>query len=249
MMASTASDASCGSAKSALAEIPKRIGLLRDGAYTELKNFIVFGEAEPGCFLSERQVAALLGMSKTPIRAAFGRLESEGLVSIIPHLGVVVKELSAQEVADHFDLRSALEPFVVRHIAGHLNDAQVQAIEANLVAQEECAQAGEISRSVRLDGEYHILLSGCLGNLEIHRVMLQIQDRTFRIIRRVLQGYPERLHTNHPEHRAIFQAILAGDGDAAAAHMEVHLENGQKFLTGTRLGRLGSTSQEAASVR
>ncbi len=229
--------------------ISKRVSLLRDRAYAELKNGILFGELEPGSFLSERQVAASLKMSKTPIRAAFGKLECEGFVMIGPQQGVVVKDLSVQEITDHFEFRIALEPFVVRRIAGRLTGAQIEEIEANLAAQEECMQTGDRWRSVQLDGEYHILLSGCLGNQEILRVILQARDRMFRVIQRVHQNHPERLHTNCPEHRAVFRAILAGDGDAAAALMREHLEHGQQFLMDTRLGRLGPTSQGTAGAR
>jgi DNA-binding GntR family transcriptional regulator len=121
----------------------------------------------------------------------------------------------------------------------------VESIEANLAAQEECVRTGDRGRSVHLDEEYHILLNGCLGNQEIMRVILQARDRMFRVIQRVPQNHPERLETNYPEHRAVFQAILAGEGDAAAALMREHLEHGQQFLMDTRLGQLGPASKGA----
>ena len=235
-----------GLAGGGVVPISKPVNLLRDRAYAELKKRILLGELEPGSFLSERQVAAALKMSKTPIRAAFGRLEHEGFVSIGPQQGAVVKDLSVQEINDHIELRLALEPFVVRRIAGRLTRAQVEGIEANLAAQEECVRTGDGRRTVQLDEEYHILLNECLGNQEILRVILQARDRMFRVIQRVHQKHPERLHTNYPEHRAVFQAILAGDGEAAAAFMREHLEHGQQLLMDTRLGRFGSAPQENA---
>ena len=227
--------------------LARQSALLRDRAYSALKERILTGDLAPGTILSERQVAAWLKMSKTPIRVAFGKLEAGGLVSITPQHGVVVKELTLEEIADHFELRNALESFVVRQISGRLTGAQAEKIEANLAAQEECLQTGDLRRSGQLDGEFHILLGECLGNREIMRVVDQIRERMFRVIQRVHQNHPERLYTNYPEHRAIFQAMLAGDGAAAAAQMHEHLEHGQEFLMDTRLGRF-MPSPEGVSV-
>lgn len=218
-------------------------GLLRDQAYSALKERILSGDLPPGTFLSERQVAGWLKMSKTPIRVAFGKLEAEGLVSITPQHGVVVKELTLEEIADHFELRNALESFVVRQISGRLTRGPAEKLEANLAAQQECLRTGDLRRSGQLDGEFHILLCECLGNQEIMRVFYQIRERMFRVIQRVHQNHPERLHSNYPEHRAVFEAIQAGDGEIAAARMREHLEHGHQFLMATRLGRLGPISQ------
>src|SRR6516162_1995631 len=86
--------------------------LLRQRAYGELKELIQSGALPAGAFLSERQLVGRLGMSKTPIRAALQQLEGEGLVSVSPQQGILVRELSAREILELFDLRAAVEPFV-----------------------------------------------------------------------------------------------------------------------------------------
>ena len=88
--------------------------LLKDQAYENLKNLILEEVFAPGTFLSERQLAARLDMSKTPIRSALERLETEGYVAVSPQQGIVVRESSLREIVDLFDIRIALEVFVVQ---------------------------------------------------------------------------------------------------------------------------------------
>ena len=83
-----------------------------------LKQRLLDNDYPPGSFLSERQLAASLGMSKTPIRSALEQVETLGLVAVSPQQGIVVREPSAREITDLFDTRVAVEPFVVSRLAG-----------------------------------------------------------------------------------------------------------------------------------
>lgn len=209
-------------------------GLLKDQAYAEVKRRILEDEFEPGKFLSERQVSELLDVSKTPIRAAFQRLELEGFVSISPQQGVVVLDVSLDDIADHFELRVALECFVVSSLAGNLDKKQTARLEGNLAEQRECVANQDLSRTVELDGNFHLLLSEFMGNREIQRVMWQLRDKMYRVIQRVHSRHPDRLDSNYPEHQAIADAILAGDPVKSADAMESHLMNGRQILMNPR---------------
>jgi DNA-binding GntR family transcriptional regulator len=91
---------------------------MKEAAYAEIKKRILSGEFDQGRFLSERQLAVQLAMSQTPARAALEKLQIEGLVTISPQQGIVVCEISVHDLADQFEVREALEVFVVRHLAG-----------------------------------------------------------------------------------------------------------------------------------
>src|SRR5262245_22898698 len=110
--------------------------LLKERAYDEIKRRIMTGDCTPGTFLSERQMALQLGMSKTPVRAALERLEQEGFVTISPQQGIIVRDLSIHEIADQYEIRAALETFVARSLAGRLTPAQVERLRDNLRAQQ-----------------------------------------------------------------------------------------------------------------
>ncbi len=207
--------------------------LLKDRAYGTLKDSILRGEFGPGTFLSERQLSGLMAMSKTPIRAAVERLELEGFLTVSPQQGIVVREISLAEIADQFEIRSALETFVARTLAGRLTPEQAERVQRNLEAQRATLEGADVERSVTLDTEFHLMFCEFLGNGEILRVMHRLRDTMHRTIRKVNEHNAPRLRESLEEHASIVEAILAGDAAAASARMESHLEYGkQRLLSG-----------------
>ncbi len=205
-------------------------GLLQDRAYAEIKGLIQDGSFAAGSFLSERQLAARLRMSKTPVKNALVRLELEGFVAVSPQQGIVVRESSVQEIVDILDLRLALEPYVVRRIAGKLRGEQSLALRANLKAQAAAAKAGDMPQLTRLDADFHLLLCSFAGNAEIAHVMGRLRDKLHRIILRVMRDVPGRPATAVAEHAAIAAAVIRGRGGEAAKLVERHLEFGKRSL-------------------
>src|SRR5207302_4501296 len=90
--------------------------LLKDRAYRELKRLIQTGVFPAGTFLSERQLADRLAMSKTPVRSAVEKLAAQGLVAVAPQQGIVVKDLAVHEMVELFEVRSAVEPYVAARL-------------------------------------------------------------------------------------------------------------------------------------
>jgi DNA-binding GntR family transcriptional regulator len=215
-------------------DAPEGKGLLKEQAYADLKRRILNGEFVPGAFLSERQLALDLAMSKTPIRAAVERLESEGFLAISPQQGIVVRDLSVEELADHLEIRYALEPFVLRQIAGRLTREQSAELEENLAGQKAATRKLDVERLVELDTGFHMLFCRFHGNGEILRVMEQLRAKIHRIIRRMTGQVPGRPAASYAEHRAIADAVIGGDGALAARRMEEHLEVGKQFLLSPR---------------
>ena len=205
-------------------------GLLRERAYHELKRRILLGELEQTPFLSERGLARELGMSNTPVRSAVERLALEGIVTIGPQRGIVVRELTTQEIVDHVELREALEPFLMRKLAGNLTPSQISELEANLRDYERSLSAGDVPRFITLDGDFHMLLAEFSGNAEAERVLRQLRDRIHGVILRISRHVPTRLTESIREHRELFQLLIAGDGRAAAKVMQLHLQAARKAL-------------------
>jgi DNA-binding GntR family transcriptional regulator len=204
--------------------------LLKDRAYTEIKKRILSGECATGAFLSERQLAVQFGMSKTPIRAALERLEQDGFVTISPQQGIIVRDLSIHEIADQYEIRLALETFVLRNVAGRLTPAQAERLRLNLEAQESNCRDCNVEQCVILDAEFHTLFCEFLGNQEILRVMGYLRAKIHRIISQVVKINPGRVATSYQEHRGIADAVLQGDAETAVARIEQHLEIGKRHL-------------------
>jgi DNA-binding GntR family transcriptional regulator len=199
---------------------------LKHRAYAALKSRIVSGALSPGTMLSERQLAQSLKMSKTPVHAALERLEAEGLVTVTAQQGIVVHAISPEEIADHFELREALETFVVRRLAGKLTAAQSSSLRRNLADHRRALRQGDIAEHVRIDSEFHLLLCECYGNQEITRAMGQIRDKLHRVMHHISTRFPDRMSGALIEHEAIVAALLSGDGRAASAQIAAHLRNG-----------------------
>lgn len=197
-------------------------------AYDQLKRLIMSGELPAGAVLSARQLAVDLNMSKTPVHSAVERLEADGFVTLAPQQGVVVREISAKDIVDQFEMRQALEPFVVRRLAGTLTQEQIERLRDNLSEYRERCDRGDLDGLIRADAEFHQLLCQLLGNNEITRAMSQIQDKVHRAIYRVLKQFPTRATEAYQEHHAILDAMIAGDGQRAAELAGQHLEDGLK---------------------
>src|SRR5262245_41181775 len=182
---------------------PVARGLLKDQAYEEIKRAILAGDFPPGTFLAERQLADRLGMSKTPVKAALERLELEGFITVSPQQGIVVRDLAVHEIADQYEIRAALETYILRATAGRLTPDQVERLRANLRAQEALRGTSCVHEGVAVDTKFHSLFAEFLGNQEILRVMRQLREKMQRVITKVFQLNPGRIDSNYGEHLAI----------------------------------------------
>jgi DNA-binding GntR family transcriptional regulator len=206
--------------------------LLKDDAYERIKQLIQTQAFKPGTFVSERELAARMSMSKTPVRSALERLQAEGFVRISPQQGAVVRESSLHEIVDMIDFRIALEPYVLRRLVGRLSPQQQQRLRENLKQQEWVVEAHDVRRCTQLDAEFHLMFCEFLGNQEIVRVMGSLRDRLFRTVLRIFAQDVARVRNSYREHVAIADALEEGDADEAAALLVTHLEYGKRFVVG-----------------
>jgi DNA-binding GntR family transcriptional regulator len=213
--------------------VPPR-SFLKEQAYERIKQRLLNNDYRPGSFLSERQLAQSLGMSKTPVKAALERLESEGFLSVSPQQGIVVRELSVHEIADQYEIRAVLESYTLRTLAGKLTADQVARVRANLAAQARLARSGNVAKAVELDAAFHAQFVEFLGNGEILRVIVQLREKMQRVITQVFRLCPARIATSYDEHAAIAAAVIAGDGNRAADLLVRHLELGKRLILSPR---------------
>ncbi|MGL4552782.1 MAG: GntR family transcriptional regulator, partial [Gemmataceae bacterium] len=216
-----------------IAVAPAR-ALLKDSAYDQIKASLLNNHYPPGSFLSERQLAEALGMSKTPVKAALERLEAEGFIAVSPQQGIVVRELSVREIADQYEIRAALESFALRAVAGTLTQEQIARVRANLLAQSRLKGTGDVAEAVELDAAFHMLFVEIFGNAEILRVVRQVREKMQRVVSRVFRLSPPRIEASYTEHAAIAEAVIAGHGPQAAELLVRHLEQGKQTLLSPR---------------
>ena len=132
-------------------------------------------------------------------------------------------------MADHFEIREALEPFVVARLAGRLTSEQASRLERNLGRTSEPSARRDIEANVRLDVEFHLLLCEFLGNREITRVMDQIREKVHGVIHHISPRFPGRMAVSLAEHqvhrRGDPRRRRAGRGRAHEAHLPFGLQN------------------------
>ena len=214
-----------------LRESPATRLLLKERAYQELRALIQTGDLSPESTLSERHLVERLGMSKTPIRAALENLETQGLVTVSPQKGIIIRELSAREIAELFDVRTAVEPFVVAQLARYsLTISQRDELKTNLREQRLIAESEDALAATKLDIAFHRLLAKLLENREIMIWLERCFDRLHRSVLRVNRMASGRLHKSYEDHEAIANAVIDGLHDEAARLMREHLSYGRHFL-------------------
>jgi len=173
-------------------------------------------------------------MSKTPVKAALERLESEGFITVSPQQGIVVRQLAVHEIADQYEIRSVLESYVLRTIAGRLRPDQSAQVRENLEAQARIQGSEDVPRAVELDAAFHTQFVDFLGNGEILRVFVQLRDRMQRVVTQVFRLSPARIESSYQEHTAIAAAVMEGQADRAAELIIKHLDLGKRLILSPR---------------
>ncbi|MBN9605539.1 MAG: GntR family transcriptional regulator [Actinomycetales bacterium] len=192
-------------------------------AYRELRDAIVDGELAPGTPLGEVEQAARLGVSRTPLREALARLESEGLVHPAGR-GVIVSAVSLGRIRELFELREALEIQAARLAAERGDRAVFATLAARFGDVDELLDHDDPHRHgyYALVDELDRALDAAVGNEYLVAALATLRIHLVRV-RRLAKHDPERLQEAAREHRVIVEALAAGDGELAAAATRVHL--------------------------
>jgi DNA-binding GntR family transcriptional regulator len=206
-----------------LARIPRLAGAPAGPTiYAAVRDAIVSAELEPGRQISENELAAQLGVSRTPVREAFARLRDDRLVEIVPQLGTFVSRISVTGVNDAQFVREALECSAVRLAAERAGRGDVAALHALLVRQEEVRDAKDVDRFFVLDDEFHATLCATSGH-EIAWAIVQRANGHLNRVRRLSLAQPSFIAEMVAEHREIVEAVERNDPDAAEKAMRHHL--------------------------
>jgi DNA-binding GntR family transcriptional regulator len=210
---------------------PVQEQLSRDGTFaarteSRLRDMILGGSMDPGERLNEVAIAQALGISRGPLREAIQRLVGEGLVTVIPHRGSFVRSFERSEVEELYDLRTALEMYVVRLVVKRATDAQVAALSA-MVTEAGAALEESSDAAYPADRDFHSLLIEVAGNAILGKAAVEAQ-RQITLARRASASKPARAREALDEHTALMAAIVRRDEDEAAAQMRLHLDHARR---------------------
>jgi DNA-binding GntR family transcriptional regulator len=189
--------------------------------YQALRRAIIEQALEPGAKLPEDAIGERFGVSRTLVRHALGRLAGEGLVELRRNHGAAVAKPSWDEARDIFAVRLGLERLVMTSLAGQLTSEQAARLRRH-VKEEEAARGSNEPLSIRLAGEFHILLADMTGNALLARYVGEVASRSGLIL--ALYGRPHSSECAVSEHRAIIDALENDDARRANTLMRDHLD-------------------------
>lgn len=195
---------------------------LKDSVYLKLRQEIVTATLPPGYVLREAELAARFGVSKTPLREAFVRLEKDGFVQIAPYRSAVVTGYSQQDLREIYEVRELLEGLCAREAAVSIATEDLAALNRIVRDSTAAFEAGDTDRLTALLDEFDVVLYAQSRNSRIIAMLENIRDHVTRI-GRLTVAIPGRMGTSVREHQAIYEAIVQRDGPRAETLMRQHI--------------------------
>jgi DNA-binding GntR family transcriptional regulator len=202
--------------------IPRRS--LHDELTQRIRSIIASGELAPGQKIPERELCEQFGVSRTPLREALKVLASEGIVTLRPNRGAMVRPLTAEELDEVFPVMGALEALSGEIACLHITDAEVEAIRRTHLAMVEHWRRGELQDYFRLNQRIHEAILEATRNETLKSIYRGLSGRLLSA-RYIANMSPERWARAVEEHEAILQALAARDGARLAEILKSHLAN------------------------
>jgi DNA-binding GntR family transcriptional regulator len=208
---------------SAMSVEPIRADSVVDLAYERIRALILDGEVLPGARLGQVELADQLGISRTPVREALGRLTGEGLVEFLPNRGFRAAGLVIGQVVRRLEVRLLLEPGIAHLAAERRTDADLAELGA-AIAREEAATSRVAAHDA--SREFHLRLAEATGNRELVAVFsgLWIVEIGRRLLAR-RSAEEDWTGPDATEHREILAAVEARAGERAAQLMQTHIRD------------------------
>ena len=203
-----------------------RPGTAKDRALEYVKAQVLTGAFPGGELISEGDVATALGMSRTPVREAFLRLEAEGLLRLYPQRGALVVPVSPDEARAVIEARLLLEQFAATKVVqrGPAACAAVfERLTGELRRQRDAAAAPDWREFLDADRAFHAVTLDESGNAILSGLYSSLRDRQTRMIRESAMRDPNRMTTIMDEHLGIAEALRDGDLERAQRAIRTHL--------------------------
>jgi len=196
----------------------------KERAYVFTKGRVLDSTFAGGDLITEGEVADALGMSRTPVREAFLRLEGEGLLRLYPKRGALVVPVSVGEVESVMETRMLVERFALDKVLSNGGAAGLaDDLDGAIVQQVQRIEAGDADGFVAVDREFHTLFVTAAGNPIVTGLYDTLRDRQQRMIITSLLISAERSASILVEHHALTDAIRAGDLERAQTVLDAHL--------------------------
>ena len=206
----------------------KKSTSVRELAYNHLKSDVLAGRFNPGERLTEEHLAKSLGVSRTPVREALHKLESEGLVKSLESRGFSVARDSREEMEDLFDIRAALEGYAIRLICECIAERSLDALQDLIHKAENALKRKKLDEIFRYNTQFHDALHGVISHKSrFHSLIADTRNYVLRYRKDSLH-YLAGARRTIDGHKKILLAISLKDPDLCERVMREHIREAKE---------------------
>jgi DNA-binding GntR family transcriptional regulator len=202
---------------------------LREEVYESLRKSILHGKLKAGQRLIEEQLAHQVGISRTPVREAFHKLERDELVTRLPKGGFSVRKFTKEDVEEIFGIRSALESYASYLATLHITPEKISALEKKLEESEDALKNGDDDKLVQLHTEFHNLLYKSCKSKKLIEMINNFSDYFYRY-RSILLHAPNGFRISNADHRRMLEAMKKKNPRLVERLVRTHLERGRHII-------------------
>lgn len=206
----------------------------QDRAYAYIKERIANSTYQSNERLKPQGIASALGVSRTPVKEALGRLEQEGLVRRALGSGYVVHGLSVRDIINLYKVREALEVEAAREALAHITADDISALGARLERARELLAAERYDDFLRVNREFHDAITAITRNDVLQKVLASLSARFWSIGTIIVRKHPPRAKEILKENRRVLDALASGTQatveDAVRSHVRGAARHVRAFI-------------------
>ncbi len=205
-----------------MAAVKRPIMTMKHQIYKIIKDEICNGHYPPGYWLQEKELAAKMDVSRSPVREALKQLVDEGLAIDYPNKGVFVKEFTSKDIEEIYDVRIMLESYAIKNSVKLITSNDIKVLRELIDNLSECYEKNDLNQYIEYDTELHQYIIKMSGNSLVMDIYKRIYSQTqqFRIYSLTTQ---KRFDNSIIEHKTMVENIFAGKWEEADEINRRHL--------------------------
>jgi DNA-binding GntR family transcriptional regulator len=208
---------------------PQQISSLREQVYEHLRDAILSGELTTGTRIIERDIAAQMQISTTPVKEALRKLEQDGLVVTMPRRGTMVSELALTSIAEVVEIRAMLDGMAARLAATKITDVQARELANQIAKMRSLTKVMKLEDLRNANTDFHTNIRQIGGNQIILKFVEQLRPFDQRVRLEALY-HSEEAQRGLVEHEAIYEALTQHNPARAEELMRTHILRTARFV-------------------
>lgn len=209
-------------------ELPERKSL-GHYVYESLKGAIIRGELKPGERVAESRVAEAMGISRTPVREAFHKLEHDGWLERQSSTGFFVARLSREDIEETFGIRAVLESYAAKLATIRHEKGDLEGLEEKISQYQRHLEAGDLEILPKINTDFHDILYSLSRSPKLISMINHLRDQIYRF-RMMILKVPEMAFQSNRDHKMMLSLIRKRDEEQVERLVRNHILRGQQTV-------------------